>query len=492
MKKKIILGLAVFISFFVLGGIYLIITIEKTTSTLNNLIELHRVEILRGNLLIHARKIQSALAIRHTRSDGTLDSLVESIGQLDNKAIKCLECHHNESITRALINLQEKIYAYEEALSRLFIIRSKTTRTAEETNKALEAGDELISMLHDMTYLTHEKLDKRTQATLEKIGDMETVIFILIALGAIVAIGMAIVFTQGLARPLSVLLQATRKLKSGDLSFRVQGLTDEFGEMAASFNEMAAALQEQMHNMQRAHQMTLMGEMATSLVHEIKNPLAGIKGAMQILQEEACITEEERGILSQAIGEVQRVETLMKSLLNFAKPPKPQLLPVNINDVLEATVNAAIPYSSSTPDSPKAIRIVKRFDPHLPLTMVDRLVMQQVFLNILMNAMQAMPSGGTITATTFENAPAREIHIEIADTGTGINDEIREKIFQPFFTTKSKGTGLGLAISRQFIEMHDGTISTENNPVEGTIFRIILPGTQAREQERRTQDFHVR
>ena len=481
MKKKIILALAVFISVFVLGGIYLIITIEKTTSTLGNIIELHKIEILRGNLLIHARKIQAALAISKTRSDGMLDSLVETIGQLDNKATKCLECHHNEAITQALNNLQKKVYAYEEALSRLFIARSKAARTTEETKKALEEGDELISMLHDMTYLTHERLDKRTQETLAKIGDMKALIFILIALGAIVAIGMAIVFIKGLARPLSVLLQATRKLKSGDLSFRVQGLTDEFGEMAASFNEMAAAIQEQMHNMQRAHQMTMIGEMATSLVHEIKNPLAGIKGAMQIFQEDACITEEERAILSQAIGEVQRVETLMKSLLNFAKPPKPQLLPVNINDVLEATVNAAIPYSSSAPDSPKAIRIVKRFDPHLPMTMVDRMEMQQVFLNILMNAMQAMPSGGTITATTFENAPASEIHIEIADTGTGINDGIREKVFQPFFTTKSKGTGLGLAISRQFIEMHGGTISIENNPAGGTIFRIILPGIQTRE-----------
>ena len=491
MKKKIILGLALFISIFVLGGIYQIVTIEKTTSTLGNIIELHKIEILRGNLLIHARKIQAALAISKTRSDGTLDSLVETIGQLDNKATKCLECHHNEAITQALNNLQKKVYAYEEALSRLFIARSKAAQTTEETKKALEEGDELIRMLHDMTYLTHERLDKRTQETLAKIGEMKALIFILIALGAIVAIGMAIVFIKGLARPLSVLLQATRKLKSGDLSFRVQGVTDEFGEMAASFNEMAAALQEQMHNMQRAHQMTMIGEMAASLVHEIKNPLAGIKGAMQIFQEDACITEEERAILSQAIGEVQRVETLMKSLLNFAKPPKPQLLPANINDVLEATVNAAIPYASSASDSPKAIRIVKRLDPHLPITMIDRLVMQQVFLNILMNAMQAMPSGGTITATTFENAPAREIHIEIADTGTGINDGIREKIFQPFFTTKSKGTGLGLAISRQFIEMHDGTISTENNPAGGTIFRIILPGIQARDQERRTQDFHV-
>jgi signal transduction histidine kinase len=168
----------------------------------------------------------------------------------------------------------------------------------------------------------------------------------------------------------------------------------------------------------------------------------------------------------------------MKSLLDFAKPPKPQLITANINDILEATLNMSIPYASPAPDLPKAVRFEKRHDPHLPMIMVDPLVMQQVFLNLLMNSLQAMPSGGTVTTTTFEDAVAREIHIEIADTGMGISDEIREKIFQPFFTTKNKGTGLGLAITKQFVEMHGGTISVGKNPAGGTIFRIILPCTQ--------------
>ena len=412
-------------------------TIEKTTSTLNNLIELHRVEILREQLLMNARKIQAGLAIKHTRTTKTLDSLVENMVQLEHQANKCLECHHNAAITRELNDVKEQIHVYEAALSRFFTVRSNATRMDEEASRTLAEGGKLVSLLHDMTSLTHARLEKRTQATLAKISGMKTLIFILIILGPIVAIGMAIVCTRRLAGPLSVLLQATRKLKGGDLAFRVRGLTDEFGEMAAAFNEMAAALDEQMHNMQRAEQMTIVGEMAAGLVHEIKNPLAGIKGAMQVLHEGADITEEERAILSQAIDEVQRVESLMKSLLNFAKPPKPQLLPVTINDILEATINASIPCSALAPDSPQAIRVVKHFDPNLPMTMVDPLEMQQVFLNLLMNAVQAMPSGGTVTATTFEDASAKEIHIEIADTGTGINDEIqREDISAIFYDQK--------------------------------------------------------
>ncbi len=481
MKKRIVLGLAAFTAVFVLGGIYLILTIEKTTSTLNNLIELHRVEILREQLLMNARKIQSVLEMKDVPSDRALDSLVENVAGMEDQANRCLECHHSEQITRELSDLKGQIYVYNKALSRFLTARGNATRREEEAGNASGVGITLLKMLHDMTALTHARLDKRTQATLVKISDMKTMIFIVIVLGPIVAIGMAFFFTRGFARPLSVLLQATRKLTGGDLSFRVQGLTDEFGEMAAAINEMAAAIQEQMNHMRRAEQMTMVGEMAAGLVHEIKNPLAGIKGAMQVFQEAADITEEDRTILSQAIDEVERVESLMKNLLNFAKPPKPQLLPVNINDVLEATINTSNPYSSGGPDSPKAIRIVKHFDPHLPMTMVDPVEMQQVFLNLLMNAIQAMPAGGTVTATTFEHVETKEIYVEIADTGRGITDEIREKVFKPFFTTKNKGTGLGLPISKQFIEMHGGTISVEKNPEGGATFRIILPGTRRKE-----------
>jgi two-component system sensor histidine kinase AtoS len=245
--------------------------------------------------------------------------------------------------------------------------------------------------------------------------------------------------------------------------------------MAESFNEMAESLAEQMQRMQRAQQMTMVGQMAAGLVHEIKNPLAGIKGSMQLLLEEGGMPEESRMILSKTMDEVQRIESLMKNLLNFAKPPQLLLVPADMNEVLESTLTVSLPYSSLAMRSPNAIGVTKNFDPHLPLTMVDPIQMQQVFLNLLMNAVEAMPGGGTLSVRTSVNGLVPGIQIEIADTGKGIDEGIREKIFEPFFTTKHKGTGLGLAISKQFVEMHGGTISVEKNPDGGTTFRIALP-----------------
>lgn len=478
MKKKIALGLAIFTSIFLLGGIYLIITIEKATSSLNNLIELHQVSSLREQLLIDVKDVQSGLALQRTHLAGTLDAVVKNVAHMEVQANKCLGCHHNKVISEKLQDLKGQIYTYAADLSRLLTIEAKGIQLKEEEKKSFEAGRKLVNQLDDMTSLTKARLEKRTQATLKEISDMKTLIFIIIALGPVFAVVLAIVFMRGLTVPLTALLQATRKLKGGDLSFRVQDLKDEFGEMAAAFNEMAAALNEQLHKMRRAEQLTIVGEMAASLVHEIKNPLAGIKAAMHLFQEGADIKDEERAILSQVIDEVQRIESLMKSLLNFAKPPKPEFLPVNMNDILDAAFSPSLRFTLSAPNSKKAIRIEKQFDPHLPLTMADPLEMQQVFLNLVMNAQEAMPDGGILRAMTCATASGEEIHIEITDTGKGIREEAREKIFQPFFTTKSKGTGLGLAISKQFIEMHGGTISAENNPLGGAIFRIILPCSQ--------------
>jgi len=183
-------------------------------------------------------------------------------------------------------------------------------------------------------------------------------------------------------------------------------------------------------------------------------------------------------VLSAVMDETKRIEALMKSLLDFAKPPRPHAIPVDINSILESTVAFSLPYSSVTPKSPGSIRTVSNLDPNLPPTLADPGQMQQVFLNLLMNALDAMPEGGTLTVSTAVEG-GRRIQIEIRDTGKGIDEETREKIFRPFFTTKHKGTGLGLAVSKRFVEMQGGSISVEGNTGGGTVFRILLPAADA-------------
>ena len=478
MKKRIIIGLACFSAIFFLGGVYIIGSIQHATSTLNNLIMLHQIEILREQLLIDVKRAQLDLAFEHSPYAKGIDTVVANVLLMDEEARKCTSCHHSVGTAARIDGVREQIRIFEEALSRITTMQASRSRILSEHDRALQAGQEMINRLDAMIVVTKADLDRKTRTSLQGVGSTKNLLFLLISAGPILAVGLAVIFIKGVTGPLNVMLRATRRLKEGDLDFRIQGLKDEFGELAASFNEMASSLSEQMHNLQRAEQMKVVGEMAAGLVHEIKNPLTGIKASMQILLEQGACGEEDRMVLSAVMDETKRIEALMKSLLDFAKPPRPHAIPVDINSILESTVAFSLPYSSVTPKSPGSIRTVSNLDPNLPPTLADPGQMQQVFLNLLMNALDAMPEGGTLTVSTAAEE-GRRIQIEIRDTGKGIDEEMREKIFRPFFTTKHKGTGLGLAVSRRFVEMQGGSISVEGNSGGGTVFRILLPAANA-------------
>jgi len=190
-----------------------------------------------------------------------------------------------------------------------------------------------------------------------------------------------------------------------------------------------------------------------------------------------AFSAENKDILSKVISEIRRIEALMKSLLDFARPPKPQFMQIDLNHILEGTLDFLIKQPSFSQGKKEAIAIIQNLDAHLPEIVADPQQLRQIFINLLLNAHEAMAQEGTLTVkTSHDSSPS--IEISISDTGKGISKDVLGKIFQPFFTTKPKGTGLGLAISKQLIEQHGGAISAENNPDGGATFRIKIPSVQ--------------
>ncbi len=234
--------------------------------------------------------------------------------------------------------------------------------------------------------------------------------------------------------------------------------------------------------LQRTEQLKMVGEMAAGLAHEIKNPLAGIKGSMQYLAEEESILEEDRDLIVKSVDQIKRIELLIKSLLNFAKPPQLQLMLTNINDLLEKTISFSLKNPALSSNSPTPIEVKKDFEQGIPETMADPMQLQQVFLNLMLNAIEAMPDGGILTVKTSYDAERSIIQVAISDTGKGMDKDLQEKIFQPFFTTKPKGSGLGLAITRRLIEQHGGDVCVESTLNKGTVFNISLQ-MQPKEKE---------
>ncbi|MBW6502825.1 HAMP domain-containing protein [bacterium] len=474
MKRKVVIGLAIYSIVFLLVGAYVIRTIQTSTTELDKLITLHQVEILREHYLLQIKKVQSDLTLMDTPYSRTFDTVVKNVMNMGRIIDTCFDCHHSPRGTERLNALKKQTETYKESLSRVLTVRANARRRAREEDAAFRTGEELIGKVQDMIALTTTRLGENTQKAMKRIERTKYYLYGLVALGPLVSALLGFVFILGLTRPVKVLVESTRKLKGGDLDHRVPYLRDEFGELAEAFNEMSISLKEQMKKMQRTEQMVVVGELAAGLAHEIKNPMAGIKVAMSVLSEESYISSEDKSVLQKVVAEITQLEGLMKSFLNFAKPQKPRLEPVIVNQVLNTTLTFHLKHHVVGAGESRKIEIVKELG-ELPPTLADPTQLQQVFLNLFLNALHAMPRGGELGVRTRLEEDGTTIRVEVSDTGSGIREDLVNKVFQPFFTTKPKGTGLGLAISRQMIEQHDGTIAVANRPGGGALFTIRLP-----------------
>ncbi len=482
MKKIMIISLSFCAVIFLIGGIYIIRNVQQTAAKQNYLIMLHQIEILREHLLIHMGKTQADLDLRGTPFARDTDTIISNVLDLDKILTACFNCHHQPDIEKRLSDLKKKVEIYKSHVSRILTIRDNKRMVEAEEKKAFHLSDDLVNQVNTMVHFTTGKLEKRTRSILKDVRTTENTVYALIILTPFFVVFITYLFTRQLTQPIKTLLEATRKLKSGDLDHRISGLKDEFGEVATSFNEMAASLKEQMQNMQRAEQMAIIGELAAGLAHEIKNPLSGIKVTLELLTEETNIPESDKEIGIQAIQKIKQIELLLKSLLDFAKPPKPQFILTDINRELEKNVRFASKHPTFSSRDKNPIKIEMDLSDLLPLISVDPMQLEQSFLNLILNAFDAMQDGGTLKVMTRYEDKDNTVTIEIKDTGKGIGADKIKDIFKPFFTTKAKGTGLGLAVTKRFIEQNGGNIYVESAPGKGTTFKIILPAKNSENQ----------
>ncbi|MCU0229910.1 MAG: ATP-binding protein, partial [Acidobacteria bacterium] len=376
-----------------------------------------------------------------------------------------------------LEDLEHRTMQYQDAISRVMTVRAGAERLRAESDNAFQVGEDLIERVSEMIALTGVRLEASTQRALASIRKTTFVLLILLAAGPLISIGLGFVFVRGITQPLGVLLETTRRLAAGDLDYRVPRLSDEFGQLGDSFNAMASSLREHITERQRAEQMAVLGRLSAGLAHEIKNPLAGIKVAMEILAGEESMTEENRDVARKVRQEVGRVETLMRSFLTFARPPRPQPAEVDVDALISSSLSLYGRDPRFSAEHPKPIRLV-RGEESGAVAIADPAQLEQVIVNLLLNALEAMPEGGTLTVGTGVDSDGM-VRIEVADTGKGVAPENRERIFEPFFTTKGKGTGLGLAISRQLIEQQGGTLRVGESSGGGAVFTVRVPARTA-------------
>jgi two-component system NtrC family sensor kinase len=223
----------------------------------------------------------------------------------------------------------------------------------------------------------------------------------------------------------------------------------------------------------QTEKLSALGRMAAGIAHEINNPLAGV-----LLYSSNMIKKVPKGDaieegLQVIIDETIRCRKIIQELLEFSKGREPAKVPTNINDVIDKVLSIL-----ENEFLLHRIEVVRNLAPDLPDIMADGSQMEQVFVNLLINAVQAVPEGGTVQVKSSLNEPESRVSIEVEDNGPGIGRNEQNKIFEPFFSTKPNGTGLGLSVSYGIIRNHQGNISVQSRPGAGTRFLIEIPFAQ--------------
>jgi signal transduction histidine kinase len=256
------------------------------------------------------------------------------------------------------------------------------------------------------------------------------------------------------------------------------GRRDESGALSVKLDSMISGLiraevmqeSKRVETMQNVEKMAYIGEMASAIAHEIKNPLAGISGAIQVFSDDFPPGDPRKDIITEILGEIGRLDKAEKDLLSFARQPEPHFILTPVESVIERCLMLI----SGQADK-EGIR-VDAVAPEEPVKLlIDPEQMQQVFLNIMINSLHSMPGGGTLTVITKVRKDEGRVEVSFTDTGQGIPDENLGNIFKPFFTTKHTGTGLGLAISKNIVDKHRGKILVESEVGSGSTFRVLLP-----------------
>ena len=284
-----------------------------------------------------------------------------------------------------------------------------------------------------------------------------------------------------IVRPLKKMAALTERIKEGeyDVSIDVDS-GDEIGTLVDGFKKMSGGLKkaikeiEDYHEekMAQAEKLASVGELATCVAHEIKNPLAGISCAVEILMDDYRDDDPKKEVFLEILEQVHRLDKTVRDLMDFAKPADISPAMTDINGILKKIVKFLEPKTKAD-----NINILLNLSKDIPELHLDAKKIQEVFLNLTLNALHAMPNGGSLNihTTLCNTMSAHIVEVGLRDTGKGIEPRELGKIFRPFYTTHHKGTGLGLYISKGIIESHGGEITVESEVGKGTVFTIKLP-----------------
>jgi two-component system, NtrC family, sensor kinase len=392
-----------------------------------------------------------------------------------------------QELEQKLADLTRSYADYERAVNAVFTSLEKGGADRALTNPQLERMKKLETRVGTEIRKLAASVDNRIRERVGKAEARERRTGLLIISWSVFAIAvglLATAFSAKTVRPVKTLIEAVSRIGRGDYTpqLNVRGddeisvLAREFDKMAKSLKDREGQLKEKQEALLRAEQLAAVGRISAQIAHEVRNPLSSIGLNVELLEEalgkagfrSTLEATEARDVLAAIVREVDRLAEITEGYLRMARLPKPSLAPEDLNEV----VGSVLEFSREELDRSN-VKVIRRLDPKGPRALADEGQLRQVFLNLLRNSREAMPGGGQlIVESRTANGQSEVI---FCDSGRGMTAEVRDRIFEPFFSTKEGGTGLGLAVSKQILQAHGGSISCESSPGSGTTFVVRLP-----------------
>lgn len=452
---------------------------------------------------------------------------VVGIGQTLKISLEKISPLREKEYVQDLINSIEK---YEKTLGVIvyhpqkdFLVRSQSLeggietflelikRSIKENNPQEEFGDYKKTSIFSYAFPLRDKKGKiiggvailqQMSFVEEEIKKAKWTIFITIVVlisGTVVLV--LLITRKWITLPISQLMDGIKEMAKGQLNTRIDMKKGgEISELGQAFNQMAVDLkkaQEKMiqeaetkleleRNLRQSEKLATIGQLASELAHEIGTPLNIISGRVELTQRRLEDKETTQKNLDIIAKQTEKITKIIQQLLGFVRKKRPEQTPLNTVAVLESTLD----FLDQKIEKQK-VQVLKNFMGNLPAVKGDADQLQQVFLNLILNALQAMPEGGSlhlsvaskrISRESLEDRQRQYIEMHVEDTGVGMEKEVMENIFNPFFTTKTneKGTGLGLTVSQGIIQDHDGWIEVESEVGKGSLFKIYLPSIESK------------
>ena len=310
------------------------------------------------------------------------------------------------------------------------------------------------------------------------IHDVQWILIAAVSFAILLCFVLLFVLLVLIERPLEELMDTIARVRRGDLTARVSFAKreDDIGQLGRQFNEMIERLDQnrqeidEFHKreMARAEHLATLGELAAGLAHEIRNPLAGIAGVVDIMGKELPANSASRAVIGDVHREILHIQAILNDLLSYARPRPPAFHPANLNTTVEQALLLVRQQVLTKP-----IEISFEANPSLPMVEHDPALIQQVVLNLAMNGIQAISGKGLVRVVLDEDQ--EYALVRVSDTGRGIPSEALPRIFKPFFTTRSEGTGLGLSLANSIVQSHGGRIEVSSTPGKGSQFKIWIP-----------------